>query len=108
MRHAQGMRAAKEEEGISEDWLSLWLGLLVFVISLGVFQGNDLLGWGAKMGVWVDPSNAISVASSAFVPQKGTVVKVEGQKVTIKKSDGKESVVVALGRRLQAQGRRYV
>lgn len=81
--------------GISEDWLSLWLGLLIFALSCGVFLGSDLLGWGTKLSVWVDPGKALSAISPAYAPQKGTVVKVEGQKVTIKKSDGKESTIVA-------------
>lgn len=40
-----------EKKGwIGEDWLSLILGLVIFAISLGAFQGNHFLGWGAKMG----------------------------------------------------------
>lgn len=84
-----------KKEGISEDWLALWIGLLIFVVSLGVFWGGDLLGWGAKMGVWIDPAKAISIASKAYTPEKGQVVKVDGQKITIKGADGKESTVVA-------------
>ncbi|MEN6486933.1 MAG: putative sulfate exporter family transporter, partial [Syntrophobacteraceae bacterium] len=87
----------EKKNGLSEDWLAFILGLLVFAISLGVFGGNDMLGWGAKLGIWVDPGKALSVASPGYAPAKGTVVKVDGQKVTIKKSDGKESVVVAPG-----------
>jgi uncharacterized membrane protein YadS len=80
---------------LGEDWLSFILGLLIFLLSLGVFAGSDLLGWGTKLSVWVDPGKALSVVSPAFEPVKGTVVKVEGQKVTIKKSDGKTSTIVA-------------
>ncbi len=87
----------RRQAGLSEDWLAFCLGLLIFVLSLGVFQGGDLLGWGAKLGVWIDPSTALSVVSPAYAPEKGAVVKVEGQKVTIKKSDGKESTLVAPG-----------
>lgn len=89
--------AVEKKPIISEDWMSLVLGVLVFLLSLGVFWGGDLLGWGAKLGVWADPSKAISAVSKAYVPEKGQVVKVEGQKVTIKKSDGKESTIVAEG-----------
>ena len=85
----------KKPAGLSEDWLSFCLGLLIFLLSLGVFYGGDLLGWGTKLDVWVDPAKALSVVSPAYAPEKGTVVKVEGQKVTIKKSDGKESTIVA-------------
>jgi uncharacterized membrane protein YadS len=86
-----------EKQGLSEDWLALLLGLFVFLLSLGPFWGADLLGWGAKLSVWIDPGKALSVASPAYTPEKGTVVKVDGQKVTIKKADGKESTVTAPG-----------
>jgi|GEM_PF-4981248 len=33
---------------ISEDWLALILGLVIFGISLFSFKGVDLLGWGAE------------------------------------------------------------
>ena len=84
-----------QKKGMSEDWLALCLGLLIFLLSLGVFWNSDLLGWGAKLGIWVDPGKALSVVSSKWAPDKGAVVKVDGQKVTIKKADGKESTVVA-------------
>ncbi len=87
----------KKAQGISEDWLALWLGLLIFLLSLGVFWNTDILGWGFKMGVWADPAKANSVASAAYTPAKGTVVKVDGQKVTIKKADGKEATITADG-----------
>jgi uncharacterized membrane protein YadS len=83
----------RKPEILGEDWLSFILGLLIFLLSLGVFAGSDLLGWGTKLSVWVDPGKALSVVSPAFEPVKGTVVKVEGQKVTIKKSDGKTSTI---------------
>jgi uncharacterized membrane protein YadS len=82
-----------KHEILGEDWLSFILGLLIFFLSLGVFFGSDLLGWGTKLSVWVDPAKALSVVSPAYAPEKGTVVKVEGQKVTIKKSDGKTSTI---------------
>jgi hypothetical protein len=80
-------------EILGEDWLSFILGLLIFLLSLGVFAGSDLLGWGTKLSIWVDPGKALSVVSPAFEPVQGVVVKVEGQKVTIKKSDGKTSTI---------------
>jgi uncharacterized membrane protein YadS len=49
-----------KKKGISEDWLSLWLGLLIFVLSLGVFVGTDFLGWGLKVNVWTDLSKALA------------------------------------------------
>ena len=44
----------------SEDWLALFLGLFIFVLSLGVFGGFDLLGWGVKTNVWIDPRKALT------------------------------------------------
>ncbi len=51
---------------ISEDWLALWLGLAVSLLSLGVFAGADLLGFGAKVGTWTDLSKAITPVAASF------------------------------------------
>ena len=51
---------------ISEDWLSFWTGLVVFLLSLGVFLGADLLGFGAKVGTWTDLSKAITPVAASF------------------------------------------
>ena len=45
-----------EKTGISEDWLSLWLGLFIFLLGLGPFVGLDLLGWEIKTNVWTGTS----------------------------------------------------
>ena len=50
----------------SEDWLSLWIGLFVFVLSLGLFVGFDVLGWGIKTNVWINISDSISTVSGNF------------------------------------------
>jgi uncharacterized membrane protein YadS len=52
--------------GISEDWLSLWIGLLIFVLSLGVLVGADILGWVVTTQVWMDLSKALGTASKAY------------------------------------------
>jgi uncharacterized membrane protein YadS len=51
---------------ISEDWLSFWTGLVVFLLSLSVFLGSDLLGFGAKVGTWTDLSKAITPVAASF------------------------------------------
>jgi len=61
------------KKGISEDWLSLWLGLFVFVLGLGFFLGIDLLGWGVKTSVWVDITKAITPMSASFKAMPGIV-----------------------------------
>ena len=52
--------------GISEDWLSVSIGLLIFVLSLGVLAGVDILGWAVTTQVWIDPYKALDTASKAY------------------------------------------
>jgi uncharacterized membrane protein YadS len=56
----------KPKPAISEDWLSLCTGLVVFLLSLGAFLGADLLGFGAKVGTWTDISKAITPVAASF------------------------------------------
>ncbi|HET9764564.1 MAG TPA: putative sulfate exporter family transporter, partial [Casimicrobiaceae bacterium] len=53
-------------QGLSEDWLSLWIGLVVFVLSLGVLAGADILGWVVTTSVWTDLSKALAPVSKAY------------------------------------------
>ena len=39
-----------KKKPLTEDWLSLWIGLFIFVLSLGVFVGADILGFGITTG----------------------------------------------------------
>ena len=55
-----------EKKGLSEDWLAVIIGLLVFVLSLGVFIGWDLLGWGIKTNVWINIAKALEPFSKAW------------------------------------------
>jgi len=55
-----------QARGISEDWLSLWIGLLIFVLSLGVLVGADVLGWVVTTSVWTDLSKALGMASKTY------------------------------------------
>ncbi len=84
---------AEKKKGISEDWLSLWLGLLIFVLSLGVFGGADILGWGISNKVWTDISKTMAPISAKYQAVKGEITKIDGQKVTLKKADGKEQTI---------------
>lgn len=84
---------APGKKGVSEDWLSLWLGLFIFFISLVAFTGTDLLGWGISTTPWKDISKAMSPVSKKLVPLKGEITKIDGQKVTLKKADGKEEAI---------------
>ena len=53
-------------KGISEDWMSVWIGLLVFVLALGVLAGTDILGWVVTAAVWADASRALAPLSKAY------------------------------------------
>ena len=88
---------SKKQGWISEDWLALILGLVIFGLCLGSFKGSDLLGWGAKAGVWIDLSKAISTVSAQYQGVKGEITKIEGQKLTLKNKEGKESSVTVDG-----------
>jgi uncharacterized membrane protein YadS len=56
----------EKKQGIGEDWLSFWLGMVVFVLGLGYFFGLDLLGWGIKTNVWMDITKALAPVSDTF------------------------------------------
>jgi uncharacterized membrane protein YadS len=93
---------------ISEDWLALILGLIIFGLSLGSFKGTDLLGWGAKTGVWIDPGKAITAIGAKYKTVAGDITKIDGQKITVKMKDGKEASIVAEGDVSQLQvGQKY-
>jgi uncharacterized membrane protein YadS len=53
-------------EAISEDWLSVWIGLLFFLLALGVLVGADILGWVVTTSVWNDISKALAPVSKAY------------------------------------------
>ncbi len=55
-----------EKKGLSEDWLSVIIGLFVFVLSLGIFVGWDILGWGINTKVWIEASKALEPISKAW------------------------------------------
>lgn len=81
------------KKGISEDWLALWLGLFIFILSLAAFAGEDLLGWGISTKEWTTISKAMSPVSKNLSPIKGEIINIEGRKITLKKADGKEETI---------------
>jgi len=50
----------------TEDWLAVVIGLLIFVLSLGVLGGADILGWVVTTSVWTDISKALAPAAKAY------------------------------------------
>jgi uncharacterized membrane protein YadS len=51
---------------LTEDWLAVWVGLLIFGLALAGLVGRDLLGWSVSTSVWTDVSGALKVTSSAY------------------------------------------
>lgn len=62
-----------EGEGLlsSEDWWSVWIGLFIFILSLGVMGGADLIGWGFKVNVWTDITKIVSPISKNYAGLSG-------------------------------------
>ncbi len=52
-----------KHKGISEDWLSLILGLFIFLLSLGILFNIDILGWSVKNFVWISIDKSIKPVS---------------------------------------------
>ena len=53
-------------QGLSEDLLALIIGLVIFVLALGLLGGVDLLGWVVTTSVWTDLSKALAPISKAY------------------------------------------
>jgi len=56
----------QNRQTMSEDWLSVWIGLLIFLLALGVLVGADILGWVVTTSVWNDISKALAPVSKAY------------------------------------------
>jgi uncharacterized membrane protein YadS len=56
---------------ISEDWLSLIIGLLIFALALGGIANIDLLGWGVTTAVWTDVGKALAPVAKSYASLGG-------------------------------------
>jgi len=56
---------------LSEDWLSVIIGLAIFVLALIGVAGTDLLGWVVSTSVWSDLSTALGTTSKAYASLGG-------------------------------------
>src|SRR4051812_50179443 len=63
-------------QGLSEDWLSVWIGLGIFVLALAVIGGADVLGWVVTTQVWTDLSRAVGTATKAYAGLGGLVALI--------------------------------
>ena len=56
---------------LNEDWLAVWLGLLIFLLALSGAAGTDLLGWAISTSVWTDLSTALGPVAKSWVGSPG-------------------------------------
>ncbi|MCG2895427.1 MAG: putative sulfate exporter family transporter, partial [Vulcanisaeta sp.] len=57
-----------------EDWWALWIGLLIFFLSLPGYYGIYLLGWVPRVAApWIDPSKSVVVVGQALTMTKAYV-----------------------------------
>jgi uncharacterized membrane protein YadS len=52
--------------GLTEDWVSLGIGLFVLVLALAGTAGPDLLGWVVTTSVWTDVTQALAPAAKSY------------------------------------------
>ncbi|MFB3826890.1 MAG: YeiH family protein [Bryobacteraceae bacterium] len=53
---------------LSEDWLAVYTGLFIFVLSLAKLFGKDIFGWAITTNVWMDISKALAPATKDYAP----------------------------------------
>jgi uncharacterized membrane protein YadS len=58
---------------ISEDWLSVCIGLLIFALSLLRFANVDIFGWAVSTSVWTQFSQILAPYSKAYSALPGLV-----------------------------------
>src|ERR1700687_5259081 len=56
---------------ISEDWLALIVGLLIFGLALGGIFNVDVLGWVVTTAVWTDLGKALGPVSKSYADLGG-------------------------------------
>src|SRR6516162_8188285 len=68
---ASAWSATETPPRISEDWLSVIIGLVIFVLALAVLANVDLIGWAVTTSVWSNFGSALGTASKAYAPLGG-------------------------------------
>ncbi len=62
---------AEPKAPLTEDWLSVWIGLGIFVLALASLFGVDVLGWVVTTSVWTDPAKALATFSKSYAQLGG-------------------------------------
>jgi uncharacterized membrane protein YadS len=53
-------------QGLTEDWVSLGIGLFVLVLALAGTAGPDLLGWVVTTSIWTDVTQALAPTAKSY------------------------------------------
>jgi hypothetical protein len=56
---------------ITEDWLSVGIGLGILALALAAVAGVDVLGWTVTTTIWTDPAKALGTVSRAYATLGG-------------------------------------
>lgn len=56
---------------INEDWLALWIGLFLFLLTLPGLAGADLFGWVVKTNVWTRVADIMTPVSRQYTNVRG-------------------------------------
>src|SRR5215813_13323357 len=57
---------AASKGNLSEDWLAVVIGVLVFALALFSLTGRDLLGWAVTTSVYTDITMALAPVAKAY------------------------------------------
>jgi uncharacterized membrane protein YadS len=68
---SESWSSTQSQPWISEDWLSVWIGFLVFASALASLLGADLIGWAVTTSVWTDPAAALATVSKVYASLGG-------------------------------------
>jgi uncharacterized membrane protein YadS len=63
---AAAPQAAELKSQLTEDWLAVVIGLLVFALALFSLGGTDLLGWAVTTSVYTDIGKALAPFAKAY------------------------------------------
>lgn len=73
---ATSQPSTNDKARLTEDWLALGIGLLVFVAALPGLLGYEPFGWTIKTNVWMNPARIVTATSAKFtsMPALGSVI----------------------------------
>ena len=58
--------STRNRHGLTEDWVSLGIGLFVLILALAGTAGPDLLGWVVSTSVWTDVTQALAPTAKTY------------------------------------------